>query len=94
LVDHPFRGGIVKQPFIASRLLDEMTKINQAWYTSEDYMSLPHLGTLKEQEAKNQEHDKSNDKLTAQLELLSERVIRYGENSMNIMSRRLYNDEV
>lgn len=26
-----------------------MTKVNQDWYISEDYMSLPHLGMLTEQ---------------------------------------------
>jgi len=50
LVDHLVRGGIVKQPFVeASRLLDEMTKNTQAWYTSEDYVSLPHSGIFREQ---------------------------------------------
>lgn len=52
-----------------------MTKVNQDWYISEDYMSLPHLGTHKEQEEKTQEHDKSIAKLTGQLELLPQRVI-------------------
>ncbi|KAK4716234.1 hypothetical protein R3W88_014572 [Solanum pinnatisectum] len=39
LAYHLNQGGIVRQPFVvASRLLDEMKKINQAWYTKEDHV--------------------------------------------------------
>ncbi|WMV29463.1 hypothetical protein MTR67_022848 [Solanum verrucosum] len=93
LIDRLVRSSIVKQPFVQeSRLLDEMININQAWYTSEDYVSFPHLGMLKAQEEKNQEREKNIAKLTGQLEMLFERVIRAGENSVNAMSRRVHND--
>ncbi|KAG5605507.1 hypothetical protein H5410_026999 [Solanum commersonii] len=93
LVYHLVRSSIVKQPFVQeSRLLDEMTNINQAWYTSEDYVSFPHSGMLKAQEEKNQEREKNIAKLTGQLEMLSERVIRAGENLVNAMSQRVHND--
>jgi len=40
VADQLARGGIMLQPCeVASSLLDEMTKINQAWYTQEDRVS-------------------------------------------------------
>lgn len=49
-VENHIRGGIVKKPFIkASRWLDEMIKIKKIWYTSEEYVSLPHFREFKEQ---------------------------------------------
>ncbi|KAK4729603.1 hypothetical protein R3W88_022591 [Solanum pinnatisectum] len=37
MADQLVRGGIMLQSFeVASFLLDDMTKINQAWYTQED----------------------------------------------------------
>ncbi|KAG5595505.1 hypothetical protein H5410_036737, partial [Solanum commersonii] len=88
-------GSIVKQPLVeVSRLLNEMTKINQTWYTIKDYVSLPHLEVVKKQEDKNKERDKSISKLIAQLEMLYKCIIGGGENSMNAMSWRMYNNVV
>uniref|UniRef100_M1DHE9 Uncharacterized protein n=1 Tax=Solanum tuberosum TaxID=4113 RepID=M1DHE9_SOLTU len=93
LVDHLVRGDKVKKPFAeASRFVDDMTKINQAYSTSKDNLSLPHLGMFEEQEEKTQKCDKSIDKLSAQLEMLSKYVIGGGENSMNGMSQKMYDD--
>lgn len=43
------RGGIIKQIFVAAcELLDDMTKINRAWYTRSDLISSTKRGPSKE----------------------------------------------
>ncbi|XP_049406215.1 uncharacterized protein LOC125869833 [Solanum stenotomum] len=70
------RGGITQQMFdITSTLLDEMTKINHAWYTRQDQVSLLNFGMTKEQVEKNQELDENMAKMMSQKELLTQQVM-------------------
>ncbi|WMV33083.1 hypothetical protein MTR67_026468, partial [Solanum verrucosum] len=71
VADQLARGGIMQQSFdIASTFLDEMTKINRAWYTKEDQVSSLNFGMTTEQEEKNQERDENMAKMMSQMKLL------------------------
>ncbi|WMV29353.1 hypothetical protein MTR67_022738 [Solanum verrucosum] len=74
----------MRQPFdIASTLLDEMTKLNRAWYTREDQMSPLNFGLTKEQMDKNKERDENMAKMMTQRDLLSKHVMGSGWKAIN-----------
>uniref|UniRef100_M1DXN6 Uncharacterized protein n=1 Tax=Solanum tuberosum TaxID=4113 RepID=M1DXN6_SOLTU len=93
--DQLIRGGIIRQPFdIASVLLDEMTKINRAWYTREDQVSPLNFGLAKEQLEKNQERDDNMAKMITQMTLLTKHVTGSGYEAMNPAGEIFENKEV
>lgn len=61
-----------------SALLDDMTKINQGWYTHDDLISFMPKGPSKEQLAKDHERDKNMAKMMTQLGLLIKHVMVIG----------------
>jgi len=74
----------MRQPFdIASALLDEMMKINRAWYTSEDHVSPLNLGLTKEQMVQKQERDQNMAKIMTQMDLLTKYVMGGGYRAVN-----------
>uniref|UniRef100_M1DXZ1 Integrase core domain containing protein n=1 Tax=Solanum tuberosum TaxID=4113 RepID=M1DXZ1_SOLTU len=74
----------MRQTFdIASTLLDEMTKINRAWYTREDQVSPLNLGLTNEQLKKNQERDENMAKIMIQMDLLTKHVMESGYKVVN-----------
>ncbi|KAK4716250.1 hypothetical protein R3W88_014588 [Solanum pinnatisectum] len=73
VVDQLVRGGIMLQSFeVASFLLDDMTKINQAWYTQEDQASPFCFILTQEQHDKERERDENIKKMLTQMEFLQE----------------------
>ena len=60
---------------VASFFLDDMTKINQAWYTQEDQVSHFCFKMTQEQLDKERERDAKIKKMLTQMELLQEHMI-------------------
>ncbi|WMV41908.1 hypothetical protein MTR67_035293 [Solanum verrucosum] len=84
VAEQHIRGGIMRQPLdIALGFLDEMTKINRAWYTREDRASFLNIGLTKEQLGKNQERDENMAKIMTQMDLLTKNVMGGGYKDMN-----------
>ncbi|WMV37892.1 hypothetical protein MTR67_031277 [Solanum verrucosum] len=79
---------------IASTLLDEMTKIDPAWYTRVDQVSPLNFGLTKEEMEKNQERDKNMAKMMTQLTLLKKHVMGSGHEAMNLAEARFGNKEM
>uniref|UniRef100_M1DB02 Integrase core domain containing protein n=1 Tax=Solanum tuberosum TaxID=4113 RepID=M1DB02_SOLTU len=78
------QGGIMQHPFkIVSNVLDGMTKISHAWYTSKDQVSPLNFRMTKEQIEKDQERDENMDKMMTQMDLLSKHVMGSGSKAMN-----------
>lgn len=59
----------------SSELLDDMTKINQAWYTWDNMVTPLTLGLTKEKVEKNHKRDENMEKMMTQLNLLTKHVI-------------------
>lgn len=59
----------------ASSLLDEMTKINRAWYTQEDQVSPLNFKMINEQIYTEKEWDENICKMMSQMELLRKQVL-------------------
>ncbi|WMV46246.1 hypothetical protein MTR67_039631 [Solanum verrucosum] len=86
VADQLIRGGIMQQPFdVASTLLDEMTKINRAWYTREDQVSPLNFGMTKEQLENNQEREENMAKMMTQMDLLTKHVMGSGSKTVNVI---------
>jgi len=60
---------------VASFLLDDMTKINRAWYIQEDQVSPFCFRMTQEQLDKERERDENIKKMIAQMELLQAHVL-------------------
>lgn len=74
----------MRQTFAAaSTLLDEITKINRAWYTRDDLATLLTLGKMKEQHEKDHECDEKMAKIMTQIKLLIKHVICGGRKGVN-----------
>lgn len=66
----------MRQPLdITLILLDEMSKINHAWYIKEDHVSLLNFLLTKEQLKKNQDRDDNKAKMMTQMDLLTKHVM-------------------
>lgn len=66
----------MRQPLdITLILLDEMSKINHAWYIKEDHVSLLNFLLTKEQLKKNQDRDDNKAKTMTQMDLLTKHVM-------------------
>ena len=77
----------MKQSFeVASALLDDLTKVNRAWYSIEDYVSPLHGGMTKEQEEKNRERDANITKMLSQMNLITNRVMGSEVKSVNAIT--------
>uniref|UniRef100_M1DZZ3 Integrase core domain containing protein n=1 Tax=Solanum tuberosum TaxID=4113 RepID=M1DZZ3_SOLTU len=99
-------GGLMQQPYIITvQLLDGMTKINRAWYTREDQVSLLTFKLTKEQLEKDQERDQTMAKMMTQLDIFAKNVMGDGARSVNVVGigcvnpneakcEALYNKEV
>jgi len=86
VTDQLIWDGIMRQPFaVALSLLDEMTKINRAWNTREDYVSPLNVGLTKEQLEKKQEHDENMAKMMTQLDLLTKHVMGGSYKVVNVV---------
>ncbi|WMV13810.1 hypothetical protein MTR67_007195 [Solanum verrucosum] len=95
VADQLIRGGIMQQLFdIASTILDEMIKINSAWYTREDQVFPLNFGMTKEQIEKNQERDENMAKMMTQMNLLKKHVMGNGYGAMNPAGAIFENKEV
>lgn len=69
----------MKQTFVlALSLLDEMTKINSAWYMRDDLVSQLNVGLTMDQMEKNQECDENMAKMITQMDLLTKHVMGGG----------------
>ncbi|XP_015165388.1 uncharacterized protein [Solanum tuberosum] len=96
--DQLVRGGIMFQSFeVASFLLDDMTRINQVWYTKEDHISPFQFRLTQEQLDKEKERDENIKKMLTQMEVLQEHmkgtcgVFRVEEGSFSSYSNPMEN---
>jgi len=94
VADQLVRVGIMLQLVeVDSFLLDDMTKINQAWYTQEDQVSPFCFRLTQEQLDKERERDENIKKILIQMEFLQEHmkgtcgVFRVEEGSSSSYSR-------
>lgn len=71
---------------MAAELLDDMTKINQAWYKRDNLVSPMHTGPSKEQLAKDQEKHENMAKMMIQLDLLIKNVMGGNRKSVNAVT--------
>lgn len=70
----------------ASLLLDNMTKINHAWYTRDDLMSTLSRGMMKDQLVKDHERDENIAKMMTQLDLLTKHITSSGRKGFNVVT--------
>lgn len=70
-----------------------MKKINQAWYTKEDHLPLPHMKFLKIKKRKIGSVTKTLLNRLLYLDLFLLHVIRRGSNLVNVVSLRIYDEK-